>query len=119
MARKIETERRSAGGLEATLEAAAIFVFSIGCVSAITMVCIFQLGGLAASIGILFNSFIGYLLLRSIGEIIRLLKKSVDLPFSGQISQGKQYSVFSCSECNSILHSGLRCDSCGAEIDAD
>lgn len=119
MARKIETEQRSAGGLEASLDAASIFVFFIGFVSAIAFVGIFHLGGLVASIGILFISFVAYLLFRSLAEIIRLLKKSAGIPFSGKISQGTLYSVFSCSECNAILHSGLRCDSCGAKIDTD
>jgi len=119
MAKKIETRKRSSGGSEAMLESAAINVAALGFFLTGLLCAAFQFGGLIPAGIVLMMSVIAYYLFRALSDIVRLLKHSVGMPYSGQIAYGPETSVYKCGDCNAILRSGLKCDSCGAEIEYD
>lgn len=119
MAQRIETDRRSSGGLENLLDVAANFIFVIGVILAAAVLVWQRLFGIVPAVVILINSAIGWLLLRSIAEIIRIQKKMARLPYTGMISGGDQIVVYKCSDCGAMLHSESWCDSCGTSIDAE
>ena len=117
MARKIETERRTAGGLEDTLDFAAGALLIVGLICAGVTVVWMKFYGVLSAYVIIVSAVLSWFLLKASAEIIRLLKKLNGLPFGGKISQPNQSSVYICSECNAILHSETKCESCGATIE--
>ena len=119
MAKRIERERRAAGGLEGTLDFAAIAILVIGIIGAVVTLVLLRFAGVLPAFGILINAALIWLLLRSVAEIIRLLKLQADLPFGGKISNADQTIVYTCSDCGALLHSETRCDYCGASIESD
>ncbi|QEG21491.1 hypothetical protein [Mariniblastus fucicola] len=119
MARKIESERRNAGGLEGLLDSAAIVLLAVGIIGTVASLVWLKLYGILPALSILINTILVWLLLRSIAEIIRLLKKQAGLPYAGDISYPDATVAYTCSECGAMLHSESRCDSCGANIETD
>ena len=119
MAKKIETRIRSSGGSEAMLDGAAVNVACLGFCLTVVLCLAFQFGGLIPAGIVLMMTVIAYYAFRALSDIIRLLKHVAGMPYSGQIAAGPQMSEFKCSDCDAILRSGLKCDSCGAEIDYD
>ncbi len=117
MAKKIETRVRGSGGSEAMLDGAAINVLFLGLVLTVTLVALSQFGGWIPASIIFFMTVIAFYSFRALADIIRLLKETAGIPYSGTIASGPLRSEFKCSDCNAILRSGLKCDSCGAEID--
>ncbi|HDP24488.1 MAG TPA: hypothetical protein ENN34_03495 [Deltaproteobacteria bacterium] len=60
-----------------------------------------------------------YLILISLAEIIRLLKKLCGFPYSGVISGTGTGTIAICSECSSLVwRNSTTCSSCGADLDA-
>lgn len=119
MARKIEAEQQVSGGLESTLDLAAVVMVGLGFLFAMAFILLLKFAGVVPAMGALIASFLVWLLLRSLAEIIRILKKSAGLPYGGRISAARQTRVFTCSECGAMLHSESRCDSCGEKITAE
>ena len=119
MATKIETRKRTSGGSEARLEGAAFNVAVLGFCLTLILCILFQFGALIPAGIVVMMSVIGYYLFKALADIIRLLKKIAGMPYSGDIASGPQVSVYKCSDCNAVLRSGLKCDSCGAAIDYD
>ncbi len=117
MATKIEIRKQTSGGSETMLDGAAITIVFLGLVLAAVSGLMFPFGGAAAVGLILLNTAIAYYLFRALADVIRLLKKSNGMPYSGKVASGPVIPVFKCSDCNAILRSGLKCDSCGAEIE--
>ena len=119
MARRIELERRSTGGLEASLDFAAVALLVAGITVAGVFLIWWRFDGVLPATGLLVNAALSWLLLRSVAEIIRLLKHQNGLPYSGKISAAGESSLYFCSDCDALLHSETRCDSCGATIETD
>ena len=103
----------------AMLDGAAVSIVFLGLSLAAVSGLLFSYGGAVAIGLILLNTAIAYYLFRALADIVRLLKKSAGIPFSGRIAAGPITSLYKCSDCNAILRSGLKCDSCGAEIEYD
>ena len=126
MARKIETRKRALGGSEAMLDGAAVSLLVLGIVLAPTLAGMFfflggafRLHGVIPASLILVMTLVAFYLFRGLADIIRVLKQSAGIPYSGRIAAGPQRSEFKCSDCSAVLRSGLKCDSCGAEIEYD
>ena len=117
MATKVEMRKQGSGGSEAMLDGAAITVVFLGLLLAVVSGVLFPWGGAVAIGLILLNTAIAYYLYRALADVIRLLKHSAGMPFSGRIAAGPTITMYKCSDCNAILRSGLKCDSCGAEIE--
>ena len=119
MATKVEIRKQGSGGSEAMLDGAAITVVFLGLLLAVVSGVLVPLGGAAAIGLVLLITTIAYYLFRALADVIRLLKHSAGIPYSGRIAAGPLTSLYKCSDCNAILRSGLKCDSCGAEIEYD
>ena len=101
------------------LDSAAVSIVFLGLLLSAVSGLLFPYGG-AVVIGLtLLNTAIAYYLFRALAEIIRLLKHSAGIPFSGRIAEGPITTMYKCSDYSAILRSGLKCDSCGAEIEYD
>ena len=99
------------------LEGAAAAVGLLGTLLTVILCAAFLFGGWIPAAIVFILTIIGYYLFKALADIIRLLKHSAGLPYSGQIASGPLVSVYKCSDCHAILRSGLKCDSCGAEIE--
>lgn len=103
-------------GLETVLDFTATALLFLGFFLALIAALTFRLEGLLASISTLFSSVMGWLLLRSLAEILRLLKKLAGKQYQGSISGPQQSHYWACSHCGHMLHTEHRCEHCGAEI---
>ena len=100
---------KQSGGLERTLDTVALVVLVLFCVIAV-----FGLSLSAAVTGV-----VSWLLLRSLAEGIRLLKRLNDLPYSGEISHGKEVTSYKCGECGAPVTGLYRCYKCGSIMVGD
>jgi len=119
-AKPIPKRRRINGtGLESILDFAAGLLLVLGVVGSIGL---FVRTGIAAASLTILGTLLGWLLLRSLAEIVRLLKRIVGIDYAGRVSGSYFDTIASCSNCGAMLHSGVACDGCGARLlepDAD
>ncbi|MEA2101120.1 MAG: hypothetical protein U9P80_00900 [Thermodesulfobacteriota bacterium] len=67
---------------------------------------------------LLFSGLFLFVILDACAEMIRLMKKVCDIPYSGPISGQKEFLIFRCSACSAIVDpDSIKCDNCGAEFD--
>lgn len=113
-AKAISKRRRVDGvALESILDFAAWTLFFLGVALSIWIV---MSGGPIPALVVISGTLLNWLLLRSLGEIIRLLKRNVGLNYGGHVSGSRVEDVVLCSNCGSLLHSKTSCDGCGARI---
>ncbi len=97
----------------------AIAFLILGSIVAIGLLMTFSLWGLFASVSSMIGAFINWLLFRCLAEHLRLQKKIAGIEFEGAITGPNEETIWSCGNCGQMLHSQSRCDSCGAQIEAD
>jgi hypothetical protein len=105
------------GGLEGTLDSSAFTVLLMSLFIGIGALAIGRQEGILTAVFIWFIAFIARLFLKALAESLRLQKKALGLPYGGEISEAHETVMFSCSECEAILHSETRCESCGRTIE--
>jgi hypothetical protein len=105
--------------LETLVDKVAIGSLFLGAIVAISLLLTLTVWGLIASFSAMISAFINWLLLRCLAEHIRLQKKIAGLDYEGAITGPYDESVWSCGNCGQMLHSECRCDSCGAQIEAE
>ena len=97
MATKVEIRKQGSGGAEAMLDSAAVSIVFLGLLLSAVSGLLFPYGG-AVVIGLtLLNTAIAYYLFRALAEIVRLLKHSAGIPFSGRIAAGPITTVYKLS----------------------
>ena len=106
-------------GLETLVDITATTLLIFGVLAAFVWLLFFSLLGLAASIATLLGAMFQWLLLRCLAEHLRLQKKIAGEPFEGEITGPREETIWACGNCQTMLHSETRCDSCGAEIVQD
>jgi DNA-directed RNA polymerase subunit RPC12/RpoP len=117
--RAFETEPRR--GLENTLEGAGIFMAWLGLLGGIGMIWAAVstenlILGLLGAVAIV-QGFVLCIVLEAFAEVLRLLKKSQGLPYSGYISEGGHLKDYRCSVCkHHILEDTPQCPGCGAKF---
>jgi len=127
---KIVEHTSNTGGVEGQLEQVGSFLLALGAAVAFValLVALFLLnqeGGatltwfIIAAVAVV-QGVVLYVLFKAGAEIIRLLKKSVGLKFSGQISQPTpSVATYTCSACGQPVDpNSKRCLGCGAQFDA-
>ena len=82
------------GGLEGTLDGAALAFFVLGCLAAIAAAPTFKFAGLFVAVGIFACSEQVWLLLRALAELIRIQKKTAGLPYGGKISEAQEQVAY-------------------------
>ncbi|WP_145169506.1 hypothetical protein [Rubripirellula lacrimiformis] len=105
--------------METLVEMVAIAFLILGSIVALALVMTFSLWGLVTSGFALLIAFLTWLLLRCLAEHLRLQKKIAGCEFEGTISGPGEETIWACSNCGQMLHSGNRCDCCGAQILSD
>ncbi len=100
--------------LETILDFVAWSFLILGMVASVV---VFAYGSFAAVISTMLSMFLPWMLLRSVAEIIRLLKRIAGLQYAGRISGTFSGTALSCSHCGAIfLQSKVACDACGATL---
>jgi DNA-directed RNA polymerase subunit RPC12/RpoP len=121
-------KRNLGGGIEDSLEWVADVIFMIGMVGGLIIGVVSLMAastnsaygsmmfyGIALAVAVCFQSWIFNVFMKAAAEIIRLLKKSSGLEYSGQISQPTIEMSPVCSNCSiSVTHEQKRCQCCGA-----
>lgn len=117
LAQRIEKRRLlRAGGLESLVDTVAYVLLFFGILVSCTALLSMSLLGVVVFLLGCFGAFVQYLLFRCIAELIRLQKKIAGIEYSGTISAAVEETIYTCSNCQQLLHSETRCDACGAEI---
>ena len=122
--RVLDTKRTASGGLETTVDFWATVLLLLGIISSFFIVLIGMIVGarpfwfvLLLATFVAINCAVVWVVLRSVAEIIRLLKKISGLKYSGEISGAESsHQFYACSNCGQMLHSETTCDTCGAKI---
>lgn len=119
-------------GVEGRLEGVGTFYIIISIIALIVTLIISQgeqikntvLSTLWIAIGISFlaQGIIFMILFQAGAEVIRLLKKLNNLPYSGTISNEKEATVevndYTCSECGSVVDKNAKyCAACGVKLE--
>lgn len=117
----IRGESSYSGGLESYFDAAAILALCFGGIHFLVSLLSLHWIGFVTSIYIAFGTFLGWLLLRGIAELIRLQKKIAGVPFSGAITLGTEHIHYCCSACGKPFYGNVevRCEHCGADLQDD
>ncbi|WP_413432743.1 hypothetical protein [Crateriforma spongiae] len=111
-----ERRRVTSTAIESLLDLAAIVILCLGVAASITVLAWVGIVGLGMACWLILGSFLNWLVFRALAEVIRLLKRSVDLDYAGRISGSYVDTVMTCSNCGAILRSDVCCDSCGARL---
>jgi hypothetical protein len=100
------------GGIESRLSETGRTLFILSLISGIY--CIYF--GLFVGIAVMVCGYVNWTIFKAIAEIIRLLKKSNGLPFSGEISQSNNpYQKLFCSACEAeVPFEKSMCTKCSA-----
>lgn len=122
--RVLDTKRTNSGGLESTVDFWANLLLLLGIIASFFIVLVGMFAGarpfwfvLFLATCVLLASAVVWVVLRSLAEIIRLLKKISGLKYSGEISGAESsHQFYACSNCGHMLHSETTCDTCGAKI---
>lgn len=122
--RVLDTKRTNSGGLESTIDFWATVLLLLGILSSFFIVLVGMILGaqpfwfvLLLATFVALSMAVVWVVLRSLAEMIRLLKKIAGLQYSGEISGAESsHQFFSCSNCGQMLHSETTCDTCGAKI---
>lgn len=122
--RVLDTKRSNSGGLETTVDFWATVLLLLGIITSFFIVLVGMIAGaqpfwfvllLATCVAI--GIAVVWVVLRSLAEILRLLKKIAGLQYSGEITGTESsHQFFACSNCGQMLHSETTCDTCGAKI---
>lgn len=122
--RVLDTKRSNSGGLETTVDFWATVLLLLGIITSFFIVLVGMIAGaqpfwfvllLATCVAI--GMAVVWVVLRSLAEILRLLKKIAGLQYSGEITGTESsHQFFACSNCGQMLHSETTCDTCGAKI---
>lgn len=125
--RVLDTKRTTSGGLESIVDFWANLLLLLGIISSFFIVLVGMILRAQPFLFVLFlatcvalNGAVVWVVLRSLAEILRLLKNIAGLSYSGDISgteSSRQFYV--CSNCGQMLHSETTCDSCGAKLVLD
>lgn len=122
--RVLDSKRSTSGGLESTVDFWATVLLLLGIITSFFIVLIGMIAGAqpfwfvlilatCEAIGIA----VVWVVLRSLAEILRLLKKIAGLKYSGEITGTESsHQFYACSNCGQMLHSETTCDTCGAKI---
>lgn len=122
--RVLDIKRSNSGGLETTVDFWATVLLLLGIITSFFIVLVGMIAGaqpfwfvllLATCVAI--GIAVVWVVLRSLAEILRLLKKIAGLQYSGEITGTESsHQFFACSNCGQMLHSETTCDTCGAKI---
>lgn len=119
-AQRTEKRRLRRGtGLETLVDMVAIASLVLGSLVAVGLLLTFSWWGLVASISAAISAFLNWLLFRCLAEHLRLQKKIAGCDFEGVITGPYEETIWACGNCGQMLHSDVRCDSCGAEVVSD
>ena len=106
---------RYQGGLESKLDAAAWIQLVLGLLFAIGLLVFTGGKGIVAVMLVALNSWLAWLVLRAVAEIIRLQKKAAGIPYGGRISEATAVVIEKCSACGAVLYNEERCERCGKQ----
>ncbi len=116
-ANRTEKRRLRRGtGLETVVDMTAMTILIFGALAATALLFTFTAWGTFGSVAAIAAASLHWLLLRCVAEHLRLQKKIAGLDFEGQITGPYEEIIWSCTNCEQMLHSAERCDSCGAQI---
>lgn len=119
----IPKRRRLNGtGLETILDFTALLTLVFGGLASIGIILFAGVAGFLLFCSVAIGSFLNWLLLRSLAELIRLQKRIVGLDYAGRISGSYYDTVPTCGNCGAVLRSDVCCHGCGARLlkpDAD
>ena len=104
------------GGLEGMLDGIGVVVLLVGFISGVLHLDMFRFLGALSALNVWLGALVIWAVLRSLGELIRLQKKRLNLPYDGCISEAKEMVIYACSECGAVLYSDTRCERCGRSI---
>ena len=103
-------------GLESVLDFVSVLTLVLGSLASVLALLALGWPGLPMSCVIASGTVLNWLFLRSIAELIRLLKRIAGLDYAGRISGSYFDTVPTCSNCGSMLHSDVCCEGCGARL---
>lgn len=105
------------GGLEGKLDGVAWTLLWLGLLLALVVLFINPIG-FVASVGIVINAILIWVVLRALAEIIRLLKHQAGLPYGGRVTSPNERvdGNWECTACGGKLYDPSICDHCGREI---
>lgn len=110
---------RHQGGLESKLDAAAWIQLVLGLLFALGLLVFTGGKGIVVVMLVALNSWLAWLVLRAVAEIIRLQKKANGLPYGGRISEATAVIIEKCPSCGAVLYSDDRCERCGNTRDRE
>ena len=110
------------GGLEGVLTGLAWTVLILGIIG---FLAIWIMGaesrnagaGFLAGAGQLVSALVVWVVLRALGEIIRLQKKAVGLNYGGKISEAEAEELYICETCGEFLPNEHWCHTCDKAVE--
>ncbi|WP_442509503.1 hypothetical protein SH528x_001079 [Novipirellula sp. SH528] len=122
-AKPIPKRRRINGAaLESDLDFIAVLALVLGGLALLGIPMFHGVAGFLYFCSVVIGSFLTWLLLRTLAELIRLQKRIAGMDYAGRISGPYYDTVSTCGNCGAMLYSDVCCDGCGARLlkpDAD